>query len=111
MSVVERTATRGLETAPAEKRGFLAEGIGRKVSGATLAVFRMLIGILWIGSATWKVPPDFGRATNTGLWYWLNEMIRYPTFDWHARFLESFGVSNFTLLGYSVLFGELTIGF
>ena len=28
---------------------------------------RLLVGIMWLYNAAWKVPPDFGQADNSGL--------------------------------------------
>lgn len=84
----------------------IQETIGR----LTLAGLRIMYGILWIQQARWKVPPDFGRSSNGGLWYWVHEAIKYPTLGAHQAFLQQVVVPNFILFGWLTLFTELFIG-
>ncbi len=75
-----------------------------------LGLLRAAYGLYWLYAASWKVPPDFGRATDTGLWHWISQGIQYPTLAWYQSLLESLIIPNFTLFGYLVLLTELVIG-
>jgi thiosulfate dehydrogenase [quinone] large subunit len=38
---------------------------------ATLAALRILVGLIWLTSLVWKLPPGFGRDGQHGLNHWL----------------------------------------
>lgn len=80
------------------------------LSSLGLGLLRAVYGLYWLYAASWKVPPDFGQTTDTGLWYWVSQGIQYPTSASYQAFLEGVVVSNFTLFGYLILLTELTIG-
>lgn len=75
-----------------------------------LGALRAIYGLYWLYAASWKVPPDFGQVTNTGLWHWISQGIQYPTHSWYQAFLEGLVIPNFRLVGYLVLLTELFIG-
>ncbi len=81
--------------------------------GWPLGLMRILYGILWWQQSRWKVPPSFGwpgaGGDGGGLWYWLNQMIQYPTFAWHKAFLEQFVVPHFLFFGWVTLITETCI--
>ena len=76
-----------------------------------LAILRILYGILWLQQAKWKVPPDFGMASNGGLFYWTQEMAKYSMLPPHRFFVESVVLPNFLLFAWLTLLTELFIGF
>ena len=90
-----------------QRWGTLSRQRGHALS---LAALRIAYGLYWLRAAAWKVPPDFGQATDTGLWYWVRQEVAHPAFPWYRAFLEGFVVPNFTLVGYLVLFTECLIG-
>ena len=75
-----------------------------------LGFLRLIYGAYWLYAASWKVPPDFGRTTNTGLWHWISQGVQHPTSSWYQSLLEQIVIPNFVTFGYLVLFVELVIG-
>ncbi len=75
-----------------------------------VACLRILYGILWLQQALWKVPPDFGMASNGGLFYWTREMVKYSFLSPHRLFVESVVLPNFLLFAWATLLTELFIG-
>ena len=75
-----------------------------------LAIGRMLIGVLWLFSLRWKLPPDFAPSTGRGLMDWLQMELQYPAFAIYADFLESVIIPNFTLFAWIIFLAELLVG-
>ncbi len=79
-----------------------------------IALGRMMIGILWLFSLRWKLPPDFaptsGRTSGRGLMDWLLLEVQYPAFDLYANFVQSVIIPNFTLFAWLIFLTELAIG-
>lgn len=94
--------------------GFFSQAFGWQAPGWPLGLVRILYGYLWWQQSRWKVPPHFGwpgaGGDGGGLWYWLNEMIRSPTFAWHKALLEQIVVPNFIFFGWMTLITETFIG-
>ncbi len=89
---------------------FWDRSAGQPPGRLALGLLRVVYGLYWLYAASWKVPPDFGRVSDTGLWHWISQGIQYPTLAWYRSLLEAIVVPNFTLFGYVVLLTELTIG-
>jgi uncharacterized membrane protein YphA (DoxX/SURF4 family) len=75
-----------------------------------IALSRVLIGLLWLGSLRWKLPPNFAPETGRGLLDWLQLEVQHPTFDFYARFVQSVVIPNFTLFAWLIFLGELLVG-
>ena len=75
-----------------------------------IALSRVLIGALWLGSLRWKLPPNFAPAAGRGLLDWLQLEVQHPTFDFYARFVQSVVIPNFTLFAWFIFLGELLVG-
>lgn len=75
-----------------------------------LAVLRVVVAITWLHEVAWKVPPDFGRASGSGLWDWTNRAIEHPVFPPYTWFVEHVVVPNFTFFGWVVFFTEAALG-
>lgn len=75
-----------------------------------LAMCRILYGLLWLQQATWKVPPDFGLASNGGLFHWTQELAKYSVLPGHRLFVESVILPNFVFFAWLILLTELFIG-
>ena len=52
-----------------------------------IALARMAIGILWLFSLRWKLPPDFEPASGLGLRDWLELEVAHPSFTFYADFV------------------------
>jgi uncharacterized membrane protein YphA (DoxX/SURF4 family) len=71
---------------------------------------RILIGILWLFSLRWKLPPDFVPATGRGLMDWLQLEVQNPTFAFYGDFVASVVIPNFTLFAWIIFLSELLVG-
>jgi thiosulfate dehydrogenase [quinone] large subunit len=89
---------------------FLREGRRRPAPAWFIGLCRLALGLIWLYGASWKNPPSFGQATNTGLWYWIQQEIQYPAFPWYRAFLESVVVPHFALFGWGVFLLEFATG-
>lgn len=75
-----------------------------------IAVSRILIGILWLFSLRWKLPPDFAPATGRGLMEWLQLEVQYPAFPFYADFVATVVIPNFTIFAWIIFLSELIVG-
>jgi hypothetical protein len=75
-----------------------------------IALSRVLIGLLWLGTLRWKLPPDFAPATGRGLLDWLQLEAQYPAFGFYGSFVESVVIPNFALFGWIIFLSELFVG-
>ena len=75
------------------------------ISGA-----RIIIGILWLFSLRWKLPPDFIPDEGRGLMDWLLLEVEHPAFEFYANFVEFTVIPNFLLFAWLVFLGELFVG-
>ena len=89
---------------------FFREGCHRSVPGWFIGLCRIAFGLMWLYSASWKVPPFFGQETGSGLWYWVQQEIRHPAFRWYGGFLESVVMPHLALFGWVVFLLELCVG-
>ncbi len=89
---------------------FIREGYTHRVQGYPIGLCRMIVGIVWLGAASWKLPPDFGQATNSGLWAWVQQAANYPALGLYGAFLEKVVIPHFTFFGYLLLVLELYAG-
>jgi uncharacterized membrane protein YphA (DoxX/SURF4 family) len=71
---------------------------------------RILIGILWLFSLRWKLPPDFVPAAGKGLMDWLELEVQYPAFAFYGDLVSSIVIPNFTLFAWTVFLTELLVG-
>ncbi len=89
---------------------FFREGLRRAAPGWFIGLCRLAFGLMWLHGASWKSPPAFGQATNTGLWYWIQQEIQHAAFPWYRGFLESVVVPHFATVGWLIFLLELTVG-
>lgn len=75
-----------------------------------LAALRIGYGVLWLQQTTWKVPPDFGMQSGSGLYYWTSEMVKYSFLPPHRLFVEFVVLPHFILFAWLTLLTELFIG-
>ncbi len=75
-----------------------------------LGLARIVYGVLWWLQSRWKVPADdFGRRSGGGLWYWVQEEIRYPTLRAYREFLVDVMIPHWTFFGWMTLVTETFI--
>ena len=65
-----------------------------------IALGRMLIGLLWLFSLRWKLPPNFAPTSGRGLMDWLILEVQYPAFELYAAFVEVVAIPNFIPFNY-----------
>ncbi len=75
-----------------------------------IAGSRILIGILWLFSLRWKLPPDFAPSNGLGLMDWLLLEVQHPAFGFYADFVEGVIIPNFTFFAWIIFLSELLVG-
>ncbi len=70
----------------------------------------MIMGVLWLFSLRWKLPPDFAPATGRGLMDWLVLEAQHPAFQIYGDFVSGVVIPNFTLLAWLIFLAELGTG-
>ncbi len=75
-----------------------------------IALARILLGIMWLGSLRWKLPPDFSGGANRGLGEWLDLAVSHAVVGFYGDFIESVVIPNFTLFAWLLFLSELVVG-
>lgn len=75
-----------------------------------IALARILMGLLWLYSLRWKLPPDFTSSNQTSLREWLQLEVDFPAFTFYADLIESVVIPNFTIFAWLVFLTELAVG-
>jgi len=75
-----------------------------------VSVSRILIGILWLFSLRWKLPPDFAPKSGRGLMDWLLLELQHPAFNLYGDFVEAVIIPNFTFFAWVLFLAELLVG-
>lgn len=75
-----------------------------------IALARPVIGVLWLFSLRWKLPPDFAPASGRGLLDWLELEVAHPAFPVYGQFVEQMVIPNFTLFAWLIFLAELAVG-
>ena len=71
---------------------------------------RILIGILWLFSLRWKLPPDFMPESGRGLMDWLLLEVQHPAFGFYGDFVQTVVIPNFTSFAWIIFLAELLVG-
>jgi hypothetical protein len=79
------------------------------LSGASLTVLRLLVGLMWLHNLLWKVPPDFGEKSQGGLYFWTRLGVEFPVFAPFSWLLEHVVLPNFTPFGWLTLVVETSL--
>ena len=75
-----------------------------------IAAARAVIGVLWLFSLRWKLPPDFMPAQGRGLMDWLELEVAHAAFPLYGLFIEQVVLPNFTLFAWLIFLTELAVG-
>lgn len=75
-----------------------------------IAIARSIIGVLWLFSLRWKLPPDFMPTTGRGLMDWLQLEVAHAAFPLYGRLVEQMVLPNFTLFAWLIFLAELAVG-
>jgi len=73
---------------------------------------RIIIGILWLFSLRWKLPPNFmpSNPELRGLMDWLLLQVEHPAFGFYAEFVNNIVIPNFFLFAWLIFLTELFVG-
>jgi len=72
---------------------------------------RSLIGLLWLASLRWKLPPTFTATEgHRSLLEWMNLQVAHPTVGLYADFVANVVIPNFTLFAWLTFLIELAVG-
>ena len=72
---------------------------------------RSLIGLLWLASLRWKLPPAFAAPEgHRSLLEWLQLEVAHPTIGLYADFVAGIVMPNFTFFAWLTFLVELAIG-
>jgi len=85
-------------------------GGGSRLTQACIAVVRIAVAFLWIQNVGWKVPPDFGRADDGGLYHFTRFAVDQPVLPPYAWFVEHVVLPNFTFFGWVTVITEAALG-
>ena len=88
----------------------IREALSRQTPLWPMGLSRVLIGLLWLGTLRWKLPPDFAPASGRGLLDWLHLEAQHPAFGFYGGFVESVVLPNFALFAWLVFLSELGVG-
>lgn len=75
-----------------------------------IALARMAIGVMWLLSLRWKLPPDFAPAHGRGLREWLQLEVQYAAFPLYGQWIETIVLPNFLLFAWLIFLTELCVG-
>lgn len=76
-----------------------------------IAICRILIGVLWLTSLRWKLPPDFIPPEGVrGLMEWLQLEVQHPFLPVYGQFVQLIVLPNFSLFAWAIFIGELLTG-
>ena len=75
-----------------------------------IAICRILIGLLWLTSLRWKLPPDFAPEMGLGLMDWLELEVQYAAFEGYSRIIQDLVIPNFILFAWLIFLMELVVG-
>ena len=75
-----------------------------------LALVRITLGALWIQGASWKVPPEFGQPSGSGLYRYTAYAVEHPVFPPYSWLVENLVLPHFTFFGYITLLTEASLG-
>ncbi len=81
-----------------------------RVSAVMIAVLRCGVALMWIQNVAWKVPPDFGRANNNGLFFWASQAVDHPVFGPYSAFVKAVVLPNIEIFGWFTLLVEAGLG-
>jgi thiosulfate dehydrogenase (quinone) large subunit len=79
--------------------------------GVGLAIYRIVVGVMWLDLCLQKAPWVFDKEGNRYGWLygWIWTEINNPTFQWYADFLQYFFLPNIAIMGMIVFVQELAI--
>jgi TQO small subunit DoxD len=80
-----------------------------RLDRSVLALFRIVLGLLWLANLEWKRPPDFGEINKNGLYKYVDSAVRLPVFAPFAWFIENIVMKQYRLFGWVTLLLEVLL--
>jgi uncharacterized membrane protein YphA (DoxX/SURF4 family) len=71
---------------------------------------RTLIGLMWLMSLRWKLPPTFTPTEGRGLLDWMELQVAHPTLGLYADFVANVVLPNFLFFAWLTFLVELSVG-
>lgn len=71
-----------------------------------MTCLRLLAGLIWLYNVAWKMPPDFGERSSSGLYHFTHLAIEHPVFKPFSWLIEHAVLPYFTAFGWAVLVAE-----
>jgi len=72
---------------------------------------RSLIGLLWLASLRWKLPPTFAAPEgHRSLLEWMQLQVAHPAVGLYADFVAGLVIPNFLLFAWLTFLVELAVG-
>lgn len=72
-----------------------------------IGLARVLIGLLWLGSLRWKLPPSFDGRGERSIDEWLDLMVEHAAFGFYGEIVERVVIPNATLFSWVLFTIEL----
>lgn len=98
-------------TVTAEGRVAAEPLVPGRLSSGLIAVVRVVVALMWIQAAGWKVPPRFGDGDEpTGLRRWTEFAVTHEVFAPYSWLVQEVVLPNFVIFGWVVLVIEASLG-
>lgn len=68
------------------------------------------MGVLWLYSLRWKLPPDFDAGGERSIEEWLQLEVEHAAFGFYGDLVESLVLPNLTFFSWAVFLLELATG-
>lgn len=75
-----------------------------------VAVLRCGVALMWIQNVAWKIPPDFGRAKENGLYFWASQAVAHSVVPPYSAFVDNIVLPNIEIFGWFTLLVEGGLG-
>lgn len=85
------------------------EAVERRSRSGIIGGVRILVGLMWLANLHWKVPPDFGEPTNSGLYKFFDAVTRNSPFAPFTWVVETIVLPNFVVFGWFTLVAETIV--
>jgi thiosulfate dehydrogenase [quinone] large subunit len=79
--------------------------VDTRASRGVIAATRIVFGLLWLTTVSWKTPPEFRTLRHFTEWAY-----EFPVFPPYAWFVEHVVIGNFTFFGWVTLLTEMALG-
>ncbi|MEM7340829.1 MAG: hypothetical protein AAF467_19385 [Actinomycetota bacterium] len=75
-----------------------------------LAMARIALGVMWLWSLRWKLPPDFDGGAERSVGDWLDAAVEHAAFGWYGDLIDQLVVPNLTAFSWALFAAEAITG-